>query len=58
VLDHTLFPNETAAQATTQLLNQAHDSEAGVVIVVDAADTITLTGVRLADLQSSDFGFF
>jgi hypothetical protein len=53
-LDHTLFANATAAQ----VLSQAHDSNAGVVIVVDAADTVTLTGVKLADLQASDFGFF
>jgi Ca2+-binding RTX toxin-like protein len=53
-IDHNLFPSENAVQ----LLSQAHDTKAGVVIEVDAADTITLTGVKLADLQSSDFGFF
>jgi hypothetical protein len=41
LLDHTLFPNETAAQATAQLLSQAHDSEAGVVTVVNVFGAVS-----------------
>jgi uncharacterized repeat protein (TIGR03803 family) len=54
--DHTLFANATASQ----VLSQTHDSKAGAVIVVDANDTVTLTGVTVAQLQShfSDFQFF
>jgi hypothetical protein len=54
--DHTLFANATASQ----VLSQTHDSKAGAVIVVDAHDTVTLTGVTVAQLQShsSDFFFF
>ena len=55
-LDHRLFANATASQ----VLGQTHDSKAGAVIVVDAHDTITLTGVSVAQLQNhlSDFHFF
>jgi Ca2+-binding RTX toxin-like protein len=51
----SLFPNSVA-----QVLNQAQDSKAGAVIVVDASDTVTLTGVTVAQLQShaSDIHFF
>jgi len=51
----SLFPN-----GVTQVLSQAHDSKAGAVIVVDANDTVTLTGVTVAQLQShaSDIHFF
>jgi hypothetical protein len=54
--DHTLFANATAAQ----VLSQTHDSSAGAVIAVDAHDTVTLTGVTVAQLQhnTSDFHFF
>jgi Ca2+-binding RTX toxin-like protein len=54
--DHSQFANATASQ----VLSQTHDSKAGAVIVVDAHDTITLTGVTVAQLQShlSDFHFF
>jgi len=54
--DHTLFANATPAQ----VLSQTHDSAAGAVIVVDSLDTVTLTGVTVAQLQShaSDFHFF
>jgi probable HAF family extracellular repeat protein len=54
--DHTLFAEATASQ----VLSQMHDGKAGAVIVIDHADTITLTGVHVADLQShlSDFDFF
>src|SRR5262249_41667985 len=45
--DHTLFSNATPSQ----VLSQAHDTSAGV-IVVDANDTVTLTGVSVAQLQS------
>jgi uncharacterized repeat protein (TIGR03803 family) len=46
--DHTLFSNATASQ----VLSQTHDTSAGAVIVVDANDTVTLTGVSVAQLQS------
>jgi hypothetical protein len=39
-------------------LSHTHDTKAGAVIVVDAHDTVTLTGVHVAQLQSSDFHFF
>ena len=54
--DHTLFANATASQ----VLSQAHDTSAGAVITVDAHDTVTLTGVTVAQLQhnTSDFHFF
>src|SRR5262249_10074496 len=54
--DHTLFANQTAAQ----VISQAHDSTAGAVIVVDANNTVTLTGVSVAQLQghASDIHFF
>jgi hypothetical protein len=53
--DPTLFAHATAAQ----VLSQTHDSNKGAVIVVDAHDTVTLTGVSVAQLQShlSDFVF-
>ena len=43
-----------------QVLSQTHDFSSGGVIVVDAADTVTLIGVTVAQLQShlSDFQFF
>jgi hypothetical protein len=52
--DHTLFTHATAAQ----VLSQTQDTKAGAVIVVDAHDTVTLTGVHPAQLQSSNFLFF
>src|SRR5262249_39669957 len=54
--DHTLFANQTSAQ----VISQAHDSTAGAVIVVDANNTVTLTGVSVAQLQghASDIHFF
>jgi Ca2+-binding RTX toxin-like protein len=54
--DRTLFSNATPAQ----VLSQTHDSSGGAVIAVDALDTLTLTGVTVAQLQShaSDFHFF
>jgi Ca2+-binding RTX toxin-like protein len=52
--DDTLFTHATAAQ----VLSQTHDSKAGAVIVVDAHDTVTLTGVSVAQLHASDFAFF
>jgi Ca2+-binding RTX toxin-like protein len=52
--DHTLFTNPTASQ----VLSQAHDTSAGAVIAVDAHDTVTLTGVTVAQLQSHNFHFF
>ena len=44
----------------TQVLSQAHDTKAGAEIVVDAHDTVTLTGVTVALLQShaGDIHFF
>ena len=52
--DHNLFSN------AAQVLSQAHDTSAGVVITVDALDGVTLTGVHVADLQNhqSAFHFF
>ena len=47
--DHRLFSSDTASQ----VLSQAHDSKAGVVIVVDPSDTITLAGVTVAQLQAA-----
>ena len=52
--DHTLFTNATASQ----VLSQTHDSSAGAVIAVDAHDTVTLTGVTVAQLHASVFHFF
>jgi fibronectin-binding autotransporter adhesin len=54
--DHTLFANATPSQ----VLSQTHDTIAGAVIAVDAHDTVTLTGVTVAQLQhnTSDFHFF
>jgi Ca2+-binding RTX toxin-like protein len=52
--DHTLFTNATGAQ----VISQAHDSTAGAVIVVNATDSVTLTGVTVAQLHTSDFAFF
>jgi Bacterial Ig-like domain len=54
--DHTLFANATPLQ----VINQAHDAKAGAVIGVDANDTITLTGVSVAQLQNhlGDIHFF
>jgi hypothetical protein len=51
----SLFPNGAG-----QVISRAHDSKAGVVIVVDANDAVTLTGITVAQLQShvSDFHFF
>jgi hypothetical protein len=56
LLSASLFSHATAAQ----VLSQTHDSSAGAVITVDSADTITLTGVTLAQLTAhqSDFHFF
>src|SRR5262245_57011824 len=48
--DHTLFAHATAAQ----VLSQAHDTSAGAVIGVDAHDTVTLTGVTVAQLQAAE----
>jgi Ca2+-binding RTX toxin-like protein len=52
----TLFANATPSQ----VLSQTHDSKAGAVIVVDATDTVTLTGVTVAQLQAhlGDIHFF
>ena len=52
--NHTLFTNATASQ----VLSQTHDSSAGAVIAVDAHDTVTLTGVTVAQLHASVFHFF
>ena len=55
-LSHTFFGNDPI----TQLLNEAHDSSAGVVIALDANDSITLNHVTVAQLTQhpSDFHFF
>jgi probable HAF family extracellular repeat protein len=47
--DHHLFSSETAAQ----VLSQTHDSNAGAVIAANAHDTLTLTGVTVAELQAA-----
>jgi len=47
--DHHLFSSGTASQ----VLSQTHDSTAGAVIVADAHDTLTLTGVTVAQLQAA-----
>jgi Ca2+-binding RTX toxin-like protein len=52
--NHTLFTNTTGAQ----VISQAHDSNGNAVIVVDATDTVTLIGVKVAQLHASDFAFF
>jgi len=52
--DHTLFTHDTAAQ----VLSQMHDSHAGAVLVVDAHDTVTFTGVTVAQLQAAHIDFF
>jgi hypothetical protein len=52
--DHTLFANATASQ----VLSQTHDSSIGAVIVVEANQHVTLAGVTVAQLQTSDFAFF
>jgi hypothetical protein len=53
--DHTLFANATPEQ----VLSQTFDTPAGAVIEVDRANTVTLTGVQVAELQNhlSDFHF-
>lgn len=50
----SLFANTTFAQ----VISQAHDSNGNAVIVVDSTDTVTLTGILVAQLQASDFHFF
>jgi Ca2+-binding RTX toxin-like protein len=52
----TLFTNATPSQ----VLSQTHDSKAGAMIVVDATDAVTLTGVTVAQLQAhlGDIHFF
>jgi Ca2+-binding RTX toxin-like protein len=47
--NHALFTQYTAAQ----ILSQTHDTSAGAVIVVDPHDTVTLTGVTVAQLQAT-----
>src|SRR5262249_48617610 len=47
--NHALFTQYTAAQA----LSQTHDTSFGAVIVVDPHDTVTLTGVTVAQLQAA-----
>jgi len=51
LFDHTLFAT------ASQVLSQTYDTKAGAVIVVDAHDTVTLVGVHVAQLQTSDFLF-
>jgi class 3 adenylate cyclase len=38
--------------------SQMHDSHAGAVLVVDAHDTVTFTGVTVAQLQAAHIDFF
>jgi len=56
--DVIAFAKSLFLYGVPQVLNQAHDSKAGAVIVVDAHDTVTLTGVHVAELHSSDFHLF
>jgi hypothetical protein len=51
----SLFP-----EGVTQVLRQAHNTKPRAEIVVDANDTVTLTGVTVANLHShaSDIHFF
>jgi hypothetical protein len=49
LFNHALFTQYTAAQ----VLSQAHDTSAGAAIVVDPNDTVTLTGVTVAQLQAA-----
>jgi hypothetical protein len=57
--DVLAFASSLFANATpSQVLSQTHNSNAGAVIVVDAHDTVTLTGVTVAQLHASDFQFF
>jgi len=52
--DHTLFTQDTAAQ----VLSQMHDTSAGAVLVIDAHDTVTFTGMTVAQLQAAHIHFF
>jgi hypothetical protein len=56
LLDHSLFSTPTGSQ----VLAQSHDVTTGMVISFNPANTITLTGVHMADLQAhpSDFHLF
>ena len=47
--NHALFAQSTAAF----VLSQTHDTSFGAVIVVDHHDTVTLTGVTVAQLQAA-----
>ena len=51
-IDRNLFANFAAVQA-----HAANDGYGNTVITYDANDTITLQGVRVAQLHSSDFQF-
>ncbi|MEK9282795.1 Ig-like domain-containing protein [Bradyrhizobium sp. ISRA442] len=50
--DHTLFANFSSVQA-----HATNDGHGNTVITYDANDTITLTGVALSNLHSTDFFF-
>jgi hypothetical protein len=41
------------AYCQAQVLSQTHDTSFGAVIVVDPHDTVTLTGVTVAQLQAA-----
>jgi hypothetical protein len=47
--NHALFAQATAAF----VISEAHDSRFGAVITVDPHDTVTLTGVTVAQLQTA-----
>jgi hypothetical protein len=47
--NHALFAQATAAF----VISEAHDSRLGAVITVDPHDTVTLTGVTVAQLQAA-----
>ena len=59
-LEVIAFSQSLFAGGVAQVLSQAHDSKAGAVIVVDANDAVTLTGVAVAQLQThpGDIHFF
>jgi hypothetical protein len=53
-----IYFSQAAFSSFAALQSHATQVGANVVITVDAADTVTLAGVKLTDLSSSDFQFF
>jgi hypothetical protein len=52
-----IYFSQAAFSSFAALQSHATQVGANVVITVDAADTVTLAGVKLTDLSSSDFQF-